>query len=74
MYYCTEHTFKLTYNVIQDWNSDFALFESGVKVNPMNVKIRNNYGMELKAVGRVEEARIQYLVSVYIIYSTATSV
>ena len=30
----------------------------------MNVKIRNNYGMELKAVGRVEEARKQYLVSV----------
>ena len=30
----------------------------------MNVKIRNNYGMELKAIGRVEEARKQYLVSV----------
>lgn len=29
----------------------------------MNVKIRNNYGMELKAIGRVEEARRQYLVS-----------
>jgi hypothetical protein len=30
----------------------------------MNVKIRNNYGMELKAIGRVEEARKQYLVSI----------
>ena len=34
----------------------------------MNVKIRNNYGMELKAIGRIEEARKQYLVSdIYII-------
>ena len=32
-------------------------------MNPMNVKIRNNYGMELKAIGRVEEARRQYMVS-----------
>ena len=34
-----------------------------MKVNPMNVKLRNNYGMELKAIGHVEEARRQYLVS-----------
>ena len=33
----------------------------------MNVKIRNNYGMELKAIGRIEEARKQYLVSIIII-------
>ena len=50
-------------SILQDWKSDFALFESGVKINPMNVKLRNNYGMELKAIGRVEEARRQYLVS-----------
>lgn len=29
----------------------------------MNVKLRNNYGMELKVIGRVEEARRQYMVS-----------
>lgn len=39
-----------------------ALFTSGVKVNPSNVKLRNNLGMELKSAGRLEEAQHQYRV------------
>lgn len=46
----------------QDWSSDLALFKSGVKVNPNNVKLRNNLAMELKSAGRLEEAQRQYLV------------
>lgn len=46
----------------QDWSSDLALFTSGVKVNPNNVKLRNNLGMELKSAGRLEEAQHHYLV------------
>ena len=48
--------------LLQDWNTDLDLFISGVKVNPMNVKLRNNLGLELKAAGRLEEAQHQYLV------------
>lgn len=58
-------TYQVSYFCGQDWASDFKLFESGVCVNPMNVKLRNNYGIELKAAGRVEEARYQYLVSYF---------
>lgn len=47
---------------MQDWESDLALFESGVKVIPENVKIRNNYAMELKSAGRLDEASLQYQV------------
>lgn len=47
----------------QDWATDFALFESGVRVNPLNVKLRNNYGIELKSAGRVTEALHQYKVT-----------
>ena len=36
------------------------MFESGVRVIPSNVKLRSNYGLELKERGRVEEARRQY--------------
>lgn len=50
------------YNTLQDWASDIKLFESGVRVNPNNVKLHNNYGMELKATGRTQEARRQYKV------------
>lgn len=46
----------------QDWSSDLALFQSGVKVNPNNVKLRNNLAMELKSAGRLEEAQHHYLV------------
>ena len=46
----------------QDWSTDFALFTAGVKVNPNNVKLRSNLGMELKGAGRLEEAQHQYLV------------
>ena len=44
------------------------LFESGVRVNPANVKLHNNYAMELKAAGRIQEARNQYKVLTYSIY------
>ena len=47
---------------LQDWATDLSLFESGTKVNYGNVKVRNNYGMELKAAGRIEEARAHYQV------------
>ena len=46
----------------QDWESDLTLFESGVKVIPENVKIQNNYAMELKSAGRLEEAKLHYQV------------
>ncbi len=36
------------------------LFESGVKVIPNNVKLRSNYGLELKEKGRADEAKQQY--------------
>ena len=39
------------------------LFESGVRVNPNNVKLLNNYAMELKSAGRLEESQRHYLVS-----------
>ena len=48
--------------LLQDWASDISLFESGVQVNPNNVKLHNNYAMELKSAGRVVEAREQYKV------------
>ena len=44
----------------QDWTTDFNLFESGVKTNPNNVKLRNNYATELKSANRITEARAQY--------------
>lgn len=44
----------------QDWASDLNLFKSGVTANPTNVKIRNNYGMELKAANQLDQAREQY--------------
>lgn len=50
----------------KDWETDFKLFESGVKVIPTNVKLRNNYGMELKEKSRIEEARRQYQASITI--------
>jgi tetratricopeptide (TPR) repeat protein len=50
----------------EDWSSDLALFTAGVKVNPNNVKLRNNLGMELKSAGRLEEAQHQYLMAMQI--------
>lgn len=32
-------------------------------MNPRNVKMYNNYGLELKAAGRIKEAEKNYLVS-----------
>ena len=39
------------------------MYESGVRMNPRNVKMYNNYGLELKAAGRINEAEKSYLVS-----------
>ena len=49
--------------LVQDWASDLDLFRSGAVTNPNNVKMHNNYAMELKERGRFEEARHHYLVS-----------
>ena len=57
---------------MQDWSTDFLLFESGVKTLPQNVKMRNNYAMELKSRGLKEEARSQYKVRTIIIIYTHT--
>ena len=46
----------------QDWASDLSLYAAGVKVLPANVKMHNNYAMELKGIGHVEEARKHYKV------------
>jgi len=48
----------------QDWYSDITLYKSGILLNPRNVKMYNNYGLELKSSGRVREAEQQYMVSV----------
>jgi tetratricopeptide (TPR) repeat protein len=45
----------------KDWQTDLSLFTAGVKINPNNVKLRSNLGMELKTAGRLEEAQHQYL-------------
>jgi tetratricopeptide (TPR) repeat protein len=44
----------------KDWSSDLLLFESGVKMNPNNVKMINNYAMELKSAARFEESQKYY--------------
>ena len=31
-----------------------------MRVNPSNVKLRNNYGIELKSRGRAQEAKLQF--------------
>lgn len=36
-----------------------------MKVLPSNVKMHNNYAMELKGIGRIEEARRHYKVGGY---------
>jgi len=51
----------------QDWASDLSLYAAGVKVLPANVKMHNNYAMELKGIGHVEEARKHYKVFTTII-------
>ncbi|XP_065917922.1 protein O-mannosyl-transferase TMTC4-like [Dysidea avara] len=45
----------------QDWYSDITLYKSGILLNPRNVKMHNNYGLELKSSGRVREAEQHYM-------------
>ncbi|KAI6654814.1 Transmembrane and TPR repeat-containing protein 4-like [Oopsacas minuta] len=45
----------------EDWLSDLNLYKSGVKLNPQNPKMHNNYAMELKDSGRDAEAELHYL-------------
>ena len=63
-YACKEcacaHTVNVSINYFQDWTTDFNLFESGVKTNPNNVKLRNNYASQLQSANRIAEARTQY--------------
>ncbi|XP_019850995.1 PREDICTED: transmembrane and TPR repeat-containing protein 1-like [Amphimedon queenslandica] len=49
-----------------DWHSDLSLFESGVRANPGNVKLHNNYAMELKSAGRFKEAEKYYKIAMEI--------
>jgi len=53
----------------QDWYSDITLYKSGILLNPRNVKMYNNYGLELKSSGRVREAEQQYMVSVQVTWT-----
>ena len=46
----------------KDWKSDLSLFESGINVNPKNVKLQNNYAMELKSAEQLEKSKKHYLV------------
>ena len=45
----------------EDWLSDLNLYKSGVKLNPQNPKMHNNYAMELKTAGQDAEAERHYL-------------
>ena len=40
--------------------SDLNLYKAGVKLNPANPKMHNNYGMELKNRGINQEAEKHY--------------
>ena len=44
----------------EEWNTDLQLYESGVRANPSNVKLHNNYGMMLSDLGRHDEAYAAY--------------
>ena len=44
----------------EDWHSDLNLYKSGVKLNPNNPKMHNNYAMELKNAGVNVEAEKHY--------------
>ncbi|XP_065837876.1 protein O-mannosyl-transferase TMTC3-like [Oscarella lobularis] len=43
-----------------DWQTDINLYKSGVKINPTNVKMYSNYGLELKNRGEVATAKDLY--------------
>uniref|UniRef100_A0A182YA59 Protein O-mannosyl-transferase TMTC3 n=2 Tax=Anopheles stephensi TaxID=30069 RepID=A0A182YA59_ANOST len=49
------HSIK-TYNRNADWESEYSIFMSGLKVNQRNAKLFNNVGHALESEGRFEEA------------------
>uniref|UniRef100_A0A182P8E9 Uncharacterized protein n=1 Tax=Anopheles epiroticus TaxID=199890 RepID=A0A182P8E9_9DIPT len=49
------HSIK-TYNRNGDWESEYSIFMSGLKVNQRNAKLFNNVGHALESEGRFEEA------------------
>eukprot|EP00118_Oscarella_pearsei_P013628 m.110496 g.110496 ORF g.110496 m.110496 type:complete len:643 (+) comp37400_c0_seq1:3-1931(+) len=44
----------------RDWKADIDLYRAGVKMNPGNVKMYSNYGLELKNSGNVAAAKRIY--------------
>lgn len=49
-----------TYDRNKDWETDIALYRSGVRMNPTNVKMYSNYGLELKNRGERAAAKSVY--------------
>ncbi|XP_058831025.1 protein O-mannosyl-transferase Tmtc3-like [Topomyia yanbarensis] len=49
------HSIK-TYNRNADWESEYTIFMSGLKVNQRNAKLFNNVGHALESEGKFEEA------------------
>lgn len=49
------HSVK-TYNRNADWESEYTIFMSGLKVNQRNAKLFNNVGHALESEGKFEEA------------------
>ncbi|XP_055629787.1 protein O-mannosyl-transferase Tmtc3-like [Toxorhynchites rutilus septentrionalis] len=49
------HSIK-TYNRNADWESEYTIFMSGLKVNQRNAKLFNNVGHALESVGKFEQA------------------
>ena len=49
-----------TYERNKDWETDINLYQSGVKMNPMNAKMYSNYGLELKNRGEHAKAKLVY--------------
>lgn len=48
-----------TYNRNWDWESEYSIFMSGLKVNQRNAKLFNNVGHALEGQGKFQEA-LQY--------------
>ncbi|XP_062508109.1 protein O-mannosyl-transferase TMTC1-like [Corticium candelabrum] len=49
-----------TFDRNKDWKTDFSLYQSGIKINPLNVKMYSNYGLELKNKGEQAKAKHIY--------------
>ncbi|XP_023224570.1 transmembrane and TPR repeat-containing protein CG4050-like [Centruroides sculpturatus] len=44
-----------------DWETDYALYKSGLQVNPRNVKLLNNVGQVVEKLGKYKEAIGYYI-------------